>query len=144
MASTKDRKQQMRDEYVATLREEVRRNLGCRIAKNSTIRYERGWYYVNLARRFDDGSVGIIGFGRSMRETEFVALILHHRQEARRKNQGAAIRSFDALRRRLRDLDGQQERAAVDDDPQGSCAAYHRGARYMLQLILAEVTPKKK
>jgi len=37
----------------------VRKLYGDEIADDSIAHHHRGWYYVNLARRYKDGSVGV-------------------------------------------------------------------------------------
>lgn len=48
------------ERILAEYRDQIRRLCGEERAKKSLIEYDRGWYYIELARKFPDGSIGII------------------------------------------------------------------------------------
>jgi len=46
------------NELCQAYRNELRRLYGDQVADASRVDYGRGWYYIGVARRFGDGSVG--------------------------------------------------------------------------------------
>ena len=45
------------------------------IARKSDLYYRSGWYYLNIARKFEDGSIGILGIPSCYRKRELLEMI---------------------------------------------------------------------
>lgn len=58
---------------------------GDEIANKSNIYYIRGWFYINLAQRFDDGSVGSIGPATAHRKKQVIEYTNELQRRANRK-----------------------------------------------------------
>lgn len=61
---------------------EVSRLHGEKIAAKSKAYYHSGWYYIQVARRFGDGSVGTIGSTSAYRAVSIREMIINLRQRA--------------------------------------------------------------
>ena len=59
-------------EVMDAYRAELRRLYGDEIADKTKLAYGRGWYYLNVATKYRDGSVGAIGPGDPMRKAELI------------------------------------------------------------------------
>jgi hypothetical protein len=55
------------NEIIDAYKAELLRIYGPDIAAKSSVSYTRGWYYIAVARRFEDGSVGRIGAASAYR-----------------------------------------------------------------------------
>lgn len=71
-------------ELCSTYREELRRLYGNKIADESRIYYGHGWYYINVAKEYPDGSIGCIGPAHAYRKNRVVAMI-HNLRHSRNK-----------------------------------------------------------
>jgi hypothetical protein len=61
-------------------REQLRRLYGDDVADKSELHYNRGWYYVNIARTFEDGSVGVLGAREAVRQKELLERTLRFKK----------------------------------------------------------------
>ena len=52
----------------------LRHLYGEEIANATEIYHSRGWYYLNLAQRFPDGSIGAIGRANAYRKKQILAM----------------------------------------------------------------------
>jgi hypothetical protein len=55
------------DALCRELRSVIAEKLGQDVANKTILYYRKGWYYYNLASRFQDGSVGVVGVSKGMR-----------------------------------------------------------------------------
>jgi len=72
------------DELCKAYRDELRRLYGDERADKSRADHHRGWYYINEARRWPDGSCGIIGAASAYRKQQVLEMlaVLQGRQPA--------------------------------------------------------------
>lgn len=61
-------------EVMNAYRAELRRLYGDEVADKTELHYARGWYYLNIARKFRDGSVGTLGKADAMRGSWLVKM----------------------------------------------------------------------
>ena len=54
-------------EVIARYRESLRNLYGNDLADKSELWYSNGWYYINVARTFPDGSTGTLGLPERLR-----------------------------------------------------------------------------
>ena len=66
-----DKPQDVMDAY----RAELRRLYGDEIAKETILYYKRGWYYLSMARRHRDGSVGAFTWTTPHRKKAILEMI---------------------------------------------------------------------
>lgn len=55
-------------------RAELLRLYGEDIAANTKLYQSRGWHYLNMARRFNDGSVGVLGRASCYRKRQLIEM----------------------------------------------------------------------
>ena len=76
------------DEVCAAYRAELARVYGEERAQKSRIDYGHGWYYINVAKHFDDGSVGTVTMPTAYRRKHVMEMIENLQ---RREPQQAAL-----------------------------------------------------
>lgn len=54
---------------------EIARLYGAEVAHETVLVYEHVWFYLNIARRYSDGSVGAWPIGTSYRRTKLEAML---------------------------------------------------------------------
>jgi len=61
---------------MSAFREALRSVLGDDLADKTVLYYSKGWYYLNIAQRFPDGSSGAIGIPSGYRRAQIVTMTL--------------------------------------------------------------------
>ncbi|MCP4537709.1 MAG: hypothetical protein GY832_11225 [Chloroflexi bacterium] len=68
------------EELCQTYRAELRRVYGDERAQKSRVDYHRSWYYINVARKYEDGSIGPYGIAPAFRKSKVIELIRNLRK----------------------------------------------------------------